>query len=164
MGMRFRTASFIVTLALLCAAMFGQDQADKVVRISGRVVDPVGTAIWRATVTFKEVGANQATAILYSDRNGDFTFPAVSPKTYELVVEVPYFITVRRGTVRTDSGKEIQLGNIVMEVDKDQTPIFADYVPAPQAESKPVLQFDDFRVATRFQKRKDEAFLAWPDG
>jgi hypothetical protein len=127
--------AFVVVTPLLMTA-FGQDQTDKLelVRISGRVVDPAGGPIARATVILKGVGANQPTVTLYSDRNGNFTSPGVSPKTYELVIEVPYFTTVMRGPLRAAPGKDIQVGTIAMEIDRNQTPIVVDSGPNPLAE------------------------------
>jgi len=82
----------MVALAMASFAACGQTPAPeaRTVRISGRVVDEVGCPIPYEAVGLRLPQTFDSLARVPTDSEGRFTFPAVQPMKYELVVRLPY--------------------------------------------------------------------------
>jgi hypothetical protein len=65
------------------AAQSGAGGSSKVIRITGRVVDPINMALPRTTVSLTAVGSQTAETVLTGD-DGAFAFNSVSPGAYLL--------------------------------------------------------------------------------
>jgi len=111
------TAFVALCLVVFPAAALAQTApADPVrlVRISGRLVDPSGRAI-RFGVDMAEIdppGLMNATSV-QTDSLGIFTFFGKPSKQYRLYVETGYKTT--RKTVDTASGEDVEVGDMVVE-------------------------------------------------
>jgi hypothetical protein len=88
-----RTKLFAIVILALCfiVSAFGQTFGD----ISGEVKDSSGAAISAAQVTIVNVDTN-ATRSVVSNESGLFSFPALTPGTYNLKAEKSGFKTVTR--------------------------------------------------------------------
>lgn len=87
----------------------------KSVRISGRVTDVTGGPIANAVVKI-EVPFGQNTGITHTDENGRFTFPAIVPEQYDLLVESPGFRLLMVPVKATNNFAAIDVGTVALEV------------------------------------------------
>jgi hypothetical protein len=87
----------VTTLLLLLAAYAGAQSFQGSLR--GRVVDPQNAAVAVAKITIKDEAAGVTRATISSD-TGEYSFPAVVPATYTVMVEMPGFKKIeQRGVI-----------------------------------------------------------------
>ena len=114
-----KTIVFVAIIALPIAVL-GQTPT----RISGHVLDATGATISNATVTLKSAsGENRATGS--TNQNGDFEL-AVADRAaaYELLIEVPGLIPIRKEIVA--AGEFVEVPTLVMQAASTTCPIFVD--------------------------------------
>jgi beta-lactamase regulating signal transducer with metallopeptidase domain len=124
-------AAAVLTVAVtLLVAGFGAS-AQGFSSVSGSLVDPLGRALPRATLTLSNP-ATQSKYEIKSDANGRYEFVGLPPGTYSLKVESMGFATVLREGVAL-SGQPFEQ-NVVMQVGSLQETITVDDRPssAPQ--------------------------------
>lgn len=103
----------MVALAMASFAACGQTPAPeaRTVRISGRVVDEVGCPIPYEAVGLRLPQTFDSLARVPTDSEGRFTFPAVQPMKYELVVRLPYHRPVFE-PLDARQGNDVDAGDI----------------------------------------------------
>lgn len=116
-----------LALAAALASAHVQD-AGKVVRISGRVLDRSAAAIPGAHVALKAPGRPDVTAS--TDAHGEFAFPAVPAGQYEMGYVYPGF---KPTTQRVDAsaGVNIEVSVLMDALDPPDEPGIPDLSPGP---------------------------------
>src|SRR3954463_7683052 len=84
--------------------------------IAGTVKDPQGGVIPGATVTLISETRGTQLSDVFTNENGDFTFPNVSPDRYTLQVTMEGFKTLRRTGVVISAGDRTSIGTLAIEV------------------------------------------------
>ena len=115
-SVRFQTCVAIV-LSLSAAQVWAQSAATGV--ISGQVTDQQGAAVPAATVRLTEVSTNSTTNTTTNEA-GRYTFPTVSPGTYDLTVSKEGFALTRMPPHQVEVGLALTL-NISMQVGATST-------------------------------------------
>ena len=114
---------FLVSLSLAlsvgfgAASMWAQNAASGV--ISGQVTDQQGAAIAGATVRLTDTATNSGTNST-SNEAGRFTFPSVSPGTYDLTVTKEGFALTRMPAQKVDVGMALTM-NVTMQLGQTST-------------------------------------------
>jgi hypothetical protein len=85
-------------------------------RITGTVTDPTGAAIPGAKVEVRVPGGAQAILETQTNEAGLFSFPAVRPATYDVLISAPGFAKYSGRSVKVDPLQETSLGNVKLEV------------------------------------------------
>ena len=84
---------------VFCALAFSQETIDHA-SVSGRVLDPSGSAVDGAHVTARQLDTNTASEAL-TDREGRFRFPDLKVGPYQVTVRHPGFaISVEQAEAR----------------------------------------------------------------
>ena len=107
--MRCRTAS---VWALVCLIFVFTVNAQVAGRLSGSVLDSSGAAIPGATISVYVAGGKEPVLTGSSNEAGLFTFPAVRPETYDVVVESAGFAKATLRAVKVSPLQETGLGEI----------------------------------------------------
>ena len=84
--------------------------------IAGTVKDPQGGVIPGATVTLISETRGTQLSDVFTNENGDFTFPNVSPDRYTLQVTMEGFKTLKRTGVVISAGDRTSIGTLAIEV------------------------------------------------
>src|SRR3954465_1979705 len=84
--------------------------------IAGTVKDPQGGVIPGATVTLISETRGTQLSDVFTNENGDFTFPNVSPDRYTLQVTMEGFKTLKRTGVIISAGDRTSIGTLAIEV------------------------------------------------
>lgn len=116
MTIRNRTAAAAV---VLLAAGFASGQTSSgpgtgAVRISGRIVDPMGSPVPDAKVSLRFTYAGPASAVVHAGKDGVFAFRG-EPLKCEITVEVPGFKTAVK-TMGAGTGGEFNFGDIALQI------------------------------------------------
>ncbi|MEZ5355369.1 MAG: TonB-dependent receptor [Bryobacteraceae bacterium] len=85
-------------------------------RITGTVVDPTGAPIPGVAVEVRVPDGAQAILSTETNSEGLFTFPALRPATYDLLVSKPGFAKYSNRRVKVDPLVEVSLGLVRLEV------------------------------------------------
>ncbi|MEZ5403838.1 MAG: TonB-dependent receptor [Bryobacteraceae bacterium] len=85
-------------------------------RITGTVVDPTGAAIGGAKVEVLVPGGAQAILESQTNAEGLFSFPAVRPASYDILISMPGFAKHSSRRVKVDPLQETSLGMVRLEV------------------------------------------------
>jgi len=108
----FSLVGLMVVLSLTTSTLYGQASA----RITGTIVDQQNAAIPAATVRVLIAGSTSAVATAQANESGAFTFVGLNPGMFDLSVEHAGFaMQVVRG-LRIESGRELSLPPIALEV------------------------------------------------
>ena len=108
-----RVSTLMLTFLFLCAL---KGQAQNISgQISGRVLDPQGSAVPDATVTVTDVSKKTAVGTKTNEQ-GDFVLPGLQPGTYDLRVEARGFKRLDRPTIPLDANDKLALGALTLEV------------------------------------------------
>ncbi|MBI2686706.1 MAG: TonB-dependent receptor [Acidobacteria bacterium] len=100
-------------VVVLCAcAVWAQDAA----RLIGTVVDASGAGVPGATVSLALAGANGAAVRAKTGESGLFTIPGLRPGAYDLSVEANGFQRQSIRGLRLETGRELSLAAIRLEV------------------------------------------------
>jgi hypothetical protein len=104
-----RRWSQVSVFALLVAGMVHAVEA-QVGRgaLSGRIVDPAGSAVPGATVTVDEAGSNRSRTVV-TGTDGNYAVQGLVPGTYRVRVELSGFRTVTRNGIRLATGETLRL-------------------------------------------------------
>jgi hypothetical protein len=111
--MRFRHLALVLLVCLLAVSTV---QAQVAGRLSGTVVDQTGAVIPGATVNVFVPGGNEPVLTGTTNGAGLFTFIAVRPDTYDIMVEAAGFTKVSLRQVKVAPIQETGLPPIRMEV------------------------------------------------
>ena len=106
-----------ILLVLTAAPVRAQNAAAGVV--SGQVSDPQGAAIPGATVKLTELSTNSVISVT-SNEAGRYTFPNVSPGTYDLTVSKEGFSLSRTPSQKVDVGLALTI-NVSLQVGQTST-------------------------------------------
>src|SRR5690349_17089131 len=98
----------LLTLSFLFLCAF-QGQAQNISgQISGRVLDPQGSAVPDAAVTATEV-SKKTNVMTRTNEQGDFVLPGLQPGTYDLRVEARGFKRLDRPAIPLDANDKLAL-------------------------------------------------------
>lgn len=112
--MQGRSFSLLLPAALLMAhAAFAQMTITGTV--SGTVVDPTGQVVVGAKVTLKSSRTSEARST-QSNESGGFSFVAVQPDTYTLVVEQQGFKTYERRSLVLNANERVSAGDVTLQL------------------------------------------------
>src|SRR5690349_421767 len=107
--------SAVLTLAAVCTATIATAQVTTG-SIAGTVKDPQGGVIPGATVTLISETRGTQLSDVFTNENGDFTFPNVSPDRYTLQITMEGFKTLKRTGVVISAGDRTSIGTLTIEV------------------------------------------------
>lgn len=111
-----RNRNSVAAVIFIAAVAFGQDNPTAATSsISGRILDSSGAVIPNPSVKLTVFGASDTFAETKGDQEGLFRFWTLPPNKYTVRIEVPGFRAFAK-TVETISGKDVDLGSIVLEV------------------------------------------------
>ena len=109
----------VVAAVSFAAAAFGvafaQANQTATSNISGRILDSTGAAVPNPSVKLTVFGASDLFSETKGDQDGLFRFSTLPPNKYTVRIEVPGFRAFTK-TAETISGKDVDLGSIVLEV------------------------------------------------
>jgi len=111
--MRCRTASWLTCVCLILVVSVSAQVAG---RLSGSVLDSSGAAIPGANISVYVAGGKEPVLTGSSNEAGLFTFPAVRPETYDVVVESAGFAKATLRDVKVSPLQETGLGEIKLQV------------------------------------------------
>ena len=110
---------FLCSFLLFSALVFGQSFQGS---LRGRVTDPNDAVVPVAKVTLVEEATSVSSSTVTNDK-GEYSFPALNPSTYTLVVEAPGFkkldqkgIVIATQTANTQDAK-LELGQVTETID-----------------------------------------------
>src|SRR4051794_17832065 len=83
--------------------------------MTGRLIDAQGAAVTGAIITAVEP-AKKITVTTRTNDQGDFTFPALQPGTYNLTAEAQGFKKLTRSAVTLDANDKLALGDLALQV------------------------------------------------
>jgi hypothetical protein len=121
----FRSHAYTVT-ALLLAVLFGTFSLlgqNATGNISGTVVDASGAVVPKATVTLTD-DATQVKRESVSNNSGFFSFAAVQPATYTVIVAAKGFRSWEQKTITMTQGNNLSIPNISLQVGSENQEIF----------------------------------------
>src|SRR6266404_6061331 len=101
-----------VIFVLAATVAFGQTSSGV---ISGRVLDPSGSAVANASVTL----TNVRTGAIWpgvTDNGGEFVFTALQPGTYNLVVKAAGFKNVEKTGMQLSASERLSAGTLITEI------------------------------------------------
>src|SRR5260370_14433654 len=107
----------VIFLSLCATPAWAQNAAAGV--ISGQVMDQQGGAIPGANVRLTEISTNSTTNTS-TNEEGRFTFPTVSPGTYDLTVTKEGFALTRMPAQKVDVGMALTM-NVSLQVGQTST-------------------------------------------
>jgi hypothetical protein len=107
---RLRSRWMVLLLAASCAAT-----AEQTVSVAGKVVDPEGAAIARASVVLAEQSNPDMRYEATTNSSGDFSLASVVPGIYTLTIEAQAWTDKTISNVRITSGESRDLKNIALQ-------------------------------------------------
>ena len=112
----WRTAIYTAVICCLVAAAWGQEDTG----LSGRVLDPSGAVVPKATVSIgSATGATRSTT---SNSQGIYQFRKLTPGRYTVTAEAPGFAVFQRENVQVTAGRTVPL-NIKLIISSAQAQV-----------------------------------------
>lgn len=102
----------LLSLAVFAAQSFAQTVSGT---IAGHVVDQQGANVVNATVVVVDPDKG-VRAEMKTGEQGDFSFSALQPGTYNVTIEAPGFKKIARSDLPLNANDRLSLGDIAMEV------------------------------------------------
>lgn len=109
-------------IVAVCAALLpGISYAQSVVsphrvRITGRVVDPMGVALPRTAVSLTAAGADVVKSEVLADHGGTFAFDSMLPGAYILRFDAPGFLSRRVLLSKAATEDDVNVGSIMLPI------------------------------------------------
>jgi hypothetical protein len=126
----------VIFIAAAFDVAFGQANQTATSSISGRILDVTGTVVPNPSVKLTVFGASDLFTETKGAEEGLFRFGTLPPNKYTVRIEVPGFRAFTK-TVETISGKDVDLGSIVLEV----LPSTWEPAELPEVEVAPLRTF-----------------------
>ncbi|HEY6389628.1 MAG TPA: TonB-dependent receptor, partial [Bryobacteraceae bacterium] len=104
--------TFAAAIAIFTATMFGQSSSGT---ISGRVLDPSGSAVAGAEVRVTNQ-VSRSTRNFATNASGDFVFPDLEPGTYTLSVKAPGFRQSEKKDLHLAASDRLAIPDLQLEV------------------------------------------------
>jgi len=102
----------VTAIAIFAGTMFGQSSSGT---ISGRVLDPSGSAVAGAEVRVTNQVSRSARNFA-SNASGDFVFPDLEPGTYTLLVKAPGFRQSEKKDLQLTASDRLAIPDVQLEV------------------------------------------------
>lgn len=113
--MRFAASFFVVLSPFVSAQVTG--------RLTGSVVDPVGAAVPRATVSLLLQGGKRPVLSTLTSSSGLFAIESIRPELYDLVVDAPGFQSYKLQNVKIDPARSTDLAPLKLTLATTATSI-----------------------------------------
>src|SRR5262245_63913207 len=105
LGMRESACHFVVLISLLTSTTaFAQKHTGS---IEGTIIDSENRPIPGVTITASSPSLIGGSATAFTEQDGEYRFPALSPGTYEVKAELPGFQTMIRSSINVPPGSTL---------------------------------------------------------
>ena len=114
-----------VMLSVGACGQEGSDESTNTVHISGRLVAPNGSPIRDRIVTLRKLAINEPLqdSKTATDEGGGFAFSATRGNLYQVFISVTNLLSMGIGTIEVADGREVSMGDVVLEFSPQQDPI-----------------------------------------
>jgi hypothetical protein len=116
LGARSIFAVCAVLLSSICPVQSDDAASSHLIRITGRVVDPINMALPRARVSLTAEGSDTPKSEVLAGDDGVFSFDPVSPGTYVLRFEAQGFLSRKLRLSKATTMHDVNVGSIVLPI------------------------------------------------
>ena len=115
--MRVRTTS-IMAVGLLASWLFAPPAAAQLTTgtVTGTVKDTMGGVIPGASVVLTSRARGTSLTPAFTNESGDFVVTNVPPDSYDIIVTLTGFKTLKRGPIEVSAGDRVGIGTLAIEV------------------------------------------------